>query len=122
VVDVAALTQTAVTNDLKNFTESSPRWSPDSTKLVYSAVSINEPGNGDIIIRPADGTGTPLLPIPDETNGDDVYPIYSPDGKFIAFSSNRSGYYNIYVFDQSASVLYQLTSNEDENYPGAWGQ
>ena len=121
-VDAASLTQTPVTNDLKNFTESSPHWSPDGITLVYSAVSINEPGNGDIIIRPADGTGTPLLPIPDETNGDDVYPIYSPDGKYIAFSSKRSGYYNIYVFDQSSSVLYQLTSNENENYPGAWGQ
>ncbi|MEO8613124.1 MAG: hypothetical protein ABI690_34850 [Chloroflexota bacterium] len=122
IIDPAALTQTAVTNDLKNFTESSPHWSPDGTKLVYSAVSINEPGNDDIIIRPADGTGTPLLPIPDETNADDIYPVYSPDGKYIAFSSNRNGYYNIYVFDQTLSVLYQLTSNEDENYPGAWGQ
>jgi Tol biopolymer transport system component len=122
IVDVATLTQTAVTNDLKNFTESDVHWSPDGTKLIYSAESINEPGNGDIIIRPADGSGTPLLPIPDETNANDVYPVFSPDGKYIAFSSNRSGFYDIYVFDQTSSVLYQLTSSEDEDYPGAWGQ
>lgn len=120
IIDATALTQTAVTNDLKNFAESDIRWSPDGTKLIYSAESINEPGNGDIVIRSADGTGTPILPIPDETNADDVFPIFSPDGKFVAFSSNRSGYYDIYVFDQTTSALYQLTSSEDEDYPGAW--
>jgi Tol biopolymer transport system component len=122
VIDLATLAQSPVTNDLKNFTESSPHWSPDGTRLVYSAVSINEPGNGDIVIKAPDGVSTPLLPIPDETNGDDIYPIFSPDGNFIAFASNRGGFYDIYIFDQATATLHQLTSNEDEDYPGAWGQ
>lgn len=122
VVDLATLAQTPVTNDLKNFTESSPHWSPDGTRLVYSAVSLNEPGNGDIVIKSPDGVSTPLLPIPDETNGDDIYPIFSPDGNFIAFASNRSGFYDIYIYDQSTATLHQLNSTEDEDYPGAWGQ
>jgi len=121
-VDTATLEQTAITNDLRNFTESSPRWSPDGSRLVYSAVSINEPGNGDIVIKAPDGVSTPLLPIPDDSNADDIFPIFSPDGKYIAFASNRGGFYDIYVYDQSTSALYQFNSTEDEDYPGAWGQ
>jgi hypothetical protein len=120
VIDTETLVQTAVTNDLGNFTETSPRWSPDGTKLIYTAESVNEPGNGDIIIRPADGSGTPLIPIPDENNANDIFPIFSPDGNFIAFSSNRGGYYDIFIFNQSANALFQLTNNEDEDYPGVW--
>lgn len=119
-VDVASLTQTALTNDLGNFTESAPHWSPDGLQIVYSAVQVNEPGNGDIILRNADGTGTPLVPIPDELNADDVFPVFSPSGGQIAFSSNRSGYYDIYIYDLTNGALYQLTSTEDQDYPNAW--
>jgi hypothetical protein len=110
--------QTAITNDLSNFTEASPHWSPDGTMLAYSAYSVNDPANSDIIVRRADPSSTPLVPIREPAN--EVHPIFSPDGKYIAYASNRSGFYDIYVFDQTTQQTYQLTATEDEDYPGAW--
>lgn len=110
--------QTAITNDLSNFTESSPRWSPDGTQLTYSAYSINEPNNSDIVVRRADPASTPLVPIRGDAN--EIYPIFSPDGQYIAYSSNRSGYYDIYIFDQVNPQTFQLTNTEDQDYPGTW--
>jgi hypothetical protein len=119
-IDAATLTQTPLTNDLGNFTESSPRWSPDGTQIIYSAVSVNEPGNSDITIRRADGAGSPLLPVPDDTNADDIYPVFSPNGQYVAFSSNRGGFYDIFIYDMVNNAIFQLTNNEDQDYPGGW--
>ncbi len=110
--------QTAITNDLSNFTEASPRWSPDGTQLAYSAFSVNDPNNSDIIVRRADPASTPLVPIREAAN--EIYPIFSPDGKYIAYSSNRSGFYDIYIFDQVNAQTFQLTNTEDQDYPGTW--
>jgi Tol biopolymer transport system component len=110
--------QTAITNDLSNFTENSPRWSPDGTQLTYSAYSVNDPNNSDIVVRRADPSSTPLVPIREAAN--EIHPMFSPDGRYIAYASNRSGFYDIYIFDQSTSQTYQLTNSEDEDYPGMW--
>ena len=47
------------------------------------------------------------------SNGDwnEITPEISPDGKKIAFSSNRNGYWNLYVLDLITSEVTQLTDN-----------
>lgn len=121
-VDVATLVQTPVTNDLGRFVESGLKWSRDGSQIVYSAAAENEPGNGDIIVRSMnDVTGTPLVPIPDPDNADDLFPVFSPDARYIAFASNRlNGYYDIFVFDLVGQTLSQLSADAAEDYPGAW--
>jgi Tol biopolymer transport system component len=118
VLEVPTLTQTPITRDLGNFNESTPKWSPDGSKLVYAAYTKGQPQNNDIIITQSNGEGTPTLPVRDPS--DDKNPVFSPDGRYIAFSSNRSGSYNIYVLDLTNNGLSQLTNNQVENYPGAW--
>ena len=50
----------------------------------------------------------------------DLDPVISPDGNKLAFSSNRTGNFDIYVFDYKTSGTYQLTeSPKDDRYP-AW--
>jgi Tol biopolymer transport system component/type II secretory pathway pseudopilin PulG len=110
--------QTAITNDLGSFTESRPSWSPDGVQLIYSAYPSTDPNNSDIIVRSADGSGTPLVPIRDPSN--DIFPVFSPDGHDIAFTSNRDGYYDIFILDQDNGTLSQLTFSPDEDYPTAW--
>lgn len=118
VVDALARTQTAITNDLGNFVEGRPRWSADGSQLIYAAASATDPNNNDIIVRPSDGSGTPLVPVRDPSN--DTFPVFSPDGRYIAFTSNRNGFNDLYIFDQVDSALYQLTYNEDEDYSTVW--
>src|SRR5688572_22512982 len=44
-----------------------------------------------------------------------VRPAWSPDGKSIAFQSNRDGPYHIYVMNTDGSNLRQLTSGDDND-------
>ncbi|QQE11219.1 PD40 domain-containing protein [Planctomycetota bacterium] len=50
---------------------------------------------------------------------EDRMPTFSPDGKLIAFSSNRGGNWDIYLMDSSGGPARQLTntSDRDEIHP-----
>jgi TolB protein len=43
------------------------------------------------------------------------YPCWSPDGKQMAFTSDRDGTYNLYVMNTDGSNLRQLTHEKDPN-------
>lgn len=120
IIDIETLTQTALTTDLGTFTETSPRWSPDGQQIVYAAAAATDPTNSEIAIRASAGFGLPTLPV--RSAGNDIYPVYSPDGRMLAFSSNRGGQYDIYIFDLTTQTLSQLTNTVDEDYPGGWWQ
>jgi Tol biopolymer transport system component len=49
-----------------------------------------------------------------------VRPSWSPDGKSIAFQSNRDGPYHIYVMTTDGSNLRQLTSGDNDDRHPSW--
>ena len=53
------------------------------------------------------------------SNGaDDLSPVWSPDGKRIAFTSLRNGNYDIYVMDAAGNHTTRLTTHsERDDYP-----
>ena len=55
-----------------------------------------------------------------EGDFDDREPDWSPDGKSIIFSSDRSGNYDIWQIDLNGSKLKQLTSDEANDYNPAF--
>jgi Tol biopolymer transport system component len=118
IIDVNSGVQTAITTDFSAFVETMPRWSPDGSQIIYAAAASNDPQNYDIAIRNAGGFGQPILPV--RSPGNDIFPVYSPDGRYIAFSSNRGGQLDVYIFDIAAETLTQLTNTGDEDYPGDW--
>jgi serine/threonine-protein kinase len=70
------------------------RWSPDGKWLIFET-DLNAPGLGDILgIRP--GTDTVAVPLV-ATSFTETSPAISPDGRWLAYSSNESGHYEIYV-------------------------
>ena len=88
-------------------------WSSDGEWLVYRTTAAILGEGGDILaIRPGvDTVPTPLV----LTNGavDALAPTLSPDGRWMAYSSNESGAEEIYVvpFPNAADAKFVVSSN-----------
>jgi len=50
----------------------------------------------------------------------DEYPRWSPDGRWIAFTSNRGGKYQIYVMDADGGNIRRVTSGPDDAIEEGW--
>ena len=53
-------------------------------------------------------------------NWDDEQPRWSPDGRRVAFKSNRGGSYNLYVMDADGRNLTRLTDHGGADHDPAW--
>jgi Tol biopolymer transport system component/imidazolonepropionase-like amidohydrolase len=83
--------------------------SPDGKTIVFDMM-------GDLYTMPiAGGKATQL------TRGIafDSHPRWSPDGKKILFSSDRSGAENIWWIDLEKKDTFQVTKERDQNFPSA---
>jgi Tol biopolymer transport system component len=81
-----------------------PAWSPDGSRIVFD-YSIKD--GRDIAWVRADGTGREFL----LAGGDDTRSArFSPDGKTLWFSSDRSGIFNIYRLDLDTRQIAQMTN------------
>jgi len=98
----------------------SPAWSPDGKKIAYSSAVWNEKQkkfiNYDIYIMNADGSNPRKMTT---SLADDYSPVWSPDGKKIAFTSDRRGDADIFVMNVSTIKVQQLTlnSHSSDEYP-----
>ncbi len=71
---------------------------------------------GDIWIAEHDGANIQRLT---DNKARDIYPRFSPDGLWIAFSSNRDGNYDVFVIPATGGKPKQLTFHSaDENVVG----
>ncbi len=66
----------------------SPRWSPDGKTIAFDVYASAEGSTGDIYVVSASG-GPPRRVT--KASSDDVTPSWSRDGRWIYFSSNRTG-------------------------------
>jgi serine/threonine-protein kinase len=87
-----------------------PRWSPDVKWLIYHT-DTEMPGSGDIVaIRPgSDTTGVPLV----ATKFTETSPAISPDGRWLAFSSNETGEFEAYVvpFPRTSGAKWAVSTH-----------
>jgi Tol biopolymer transport system component len=82
--------------------------SPPGTGFVTFRSTRNG-GDSDIFVGRADGTGTPTDLTANAFGDED--PVSSPDGSRIAFASNRSGNWEIYVMDADGTDVQQVTNH-----------
>jgi len=95
---------------------SHPDYSPDGSQVVLQSY---QGGTFHIWLMKPDGTGLRQLTT---GHGDDREPRFSPDGKTVAFSSDRAfkGSYDVWTVDLANGELKQITSSDDEEYEPAW--
>lgn len=99
---------------------SDPQLSPDGKTVAYVIGVVDKAANktnSDIWLIPTTG-GTPKQ----LTNSPKVdrYPRWSPDGKWIAFESNREGSMQIYLINVATGESKQITSIFSEASNAIW--
>jgi len=87
-----------------------PALSPDAKQLAFVY-------RGDIWIVPSKGGRAAPLTQHIET---DASPIFSPDGKWIAFASKRNGNWDIFAVPAEGGLATQLTWHSGPEIPHSW--
>ncbi len=93
---------------------SDPAWS-SRNKIAYACM-LN--GNFDICTINPDGTDMKRLT---DSAGNDEAPSWSPDGRYILFTSNRTGHYQLYIMTANGENQTKITSLKGEQVSPCWG-
>jgi dipeptidyl aminopeptidase/acylaminoacyl peptidase len=101
---------------------SDPQVSPDGKHVVYVVGTVDLAANksaSSLWLAPTDGKGEPRQ-LTNAAGKKDSHPRWSPDGKKILFTSNRSGDSQLWVIDLSGGEARQLTTLSTEADTGIW--
>ncbi|HET7232643.1 MAG TPA: hypothetical protein VFJ16_21715 [Longimicrobium sp.] len=82
-----------------------PRWSPDGTRIAIAR--WRQGGFYDIVVL--DPSGRIVTQVTDD-RAVDMTPAWSPDGRYVLFSSDRTGISNLFAYDTQGGRLMQVTS------------
>jgi dipeptidyl aminopeptidase/acylaminoacyl peptidase len=107
-----------------------PRWHPDGQSIAYIAWNHPQmPWDGTRLYLARLHTHGPQPPHVAETQviaGSDsvaiFQPEFSPDGRWLAYVSDESGWGHLYVYDLQQGHHHQLTHGEYEHGTPAWVQ
>jgi Tol biopolymer transport system component len=88
--------------------KSPAKWSPDSRFILYE--SFGGPTGGDVFVLPLFGERKPYPLV--QTQFNDIPGEFSPDGRWVAYFSNESGKYEVYVVPfPEISGKWQITTS-----------
>ena len=120
-----------ITPDGMDFNFCNGNWSPQGNDIVFSAHVPNGDYHSSVWVVHFNGAGLRQLPIAgpcggpfsDPTTYGCFNPVWSPDGRKIAFGRNQDdGQRDLYTVNAGGSGLFQVTHTDDINeLNGDWG-
>jgi Tol biopolymer transport system component len=127
-------TTTGAVRTLTTAYDTLPAWSPKGDMIAFSRYAKDERflyEDFDIYVIRPDGTGLKRLT---DSEGNDAHPHWSPDGRYILWSSSRFGfrdeaaltisqpqpYAELFVMNADGSNQQRLTDNQYEDGTPAW--
>ncbi len=107
-----------------------PTWHPGGSHIAFIAWNHPQmPWNGSelrLIALAADGGGAPsaadIVTLAGDAKTSIFQPEFSPDGRYLAYISDASGWSQIVLYDLLQQTHKQLTSAEVEHGKPAWAQ
>lgn len=135
IIDVETQVVQYLTTDRMDVVESAPDWGGDNNRWIIYSGSVAGSTESDIWIVAVDQAVNDYpelqptaVPTPEdeevEPNLDgprvlfdlgphDIQPRWSPDGRYIVFSSDRNGEFDVYVYELETGEFYAITNNQD---------
>ncbi len=96
-------------------TDFDPVITPDGENIIFA--STQHRTTADIYIKSINGSVVTRLT---DDPAQDVMPAISPDGQFIAFSSDRNGTWDLYVMPAQGGKVVQVTNQSTHDLHPSW--
>lgn len=93
----------------KDFNDQRPAWSPDGQSIAFVSLFNSHDANAEIFVINSDGSNQRRLT---DNAANDWGPVFSPDGRHIIFTSDRSGRNAIYAMNSDGSNPQWLMDTE----------
>jgi len=91
----------------------SPAWSPKGDRLAWATRSGN---TFQIVVANVNGSGARTI----TGAGTNEDPSWAPDGRYLVFSSSRSGRRSLWITDRDGRTQKQLTTGNGDDTQPAW--
>lgn len=108
VVNITSLAVFVLTENGNQLIESAPDWSINN-EIVFSASVQGSEELSDIYIMQADGSAEPTKLL--DFGPQDIKPRFSPDGRYLVFSSNLNGNWDVFIYDMETQETYGLATD-----------